>query len=196
MRHDEARRHQVEGLMSSLYQAQDHAARLKQQLDHQADSRLEVRTDESLLQQLNAAQERSAQFDAEHQRDNRLLRALEAQVSHLESQEASAVQDARHKDGELATLRGQMEAMRGEASQKESELVAQQYRISELSDQLNAQKVALDDEQQLLAEGRDIRDVMAARNDSEELHELTVTLGEPGAESKLGRFLTEHLATH
>jgi hypothetical protein len=39
-------------------------------------------------------------------------------------------------------------------------------------------------------------DVMAARNDSEELHELTVTLGEPGAESKLGRFLTEHLATH
>src|SRR6202041_1845038 len=64
----------------------------------------------------------------------------------------------------LATLRGQMEAMRGEASQKESELVAQQYRISELSDQLNAQKVALDDEQQLLAEARDIRAVMAAPN--------------------------------
>lgn len=39
-------------------------------------------------------------------------------------------------------------------------------------------------------------DVIAARNDSDELHEITVPLGEPGGESKLGRFLTEHLATH
>jgi hypothetical protein len=39
-------------------------------------------------------------------------------------------------------------------------------------------------------------DVIAARNDSDEMHEITVPLGEPGGESKLGRFLTEHLATH
>ena len=39
-------------------------------------------------------------------------------------------------------------------------------------------------------------DVMAARNGSQEMHEITVPLGEPGGESKLGRFLTEHLATH
>jgi len=39
-------------------------------------------------------------------------------------------------------------------------------------------------------------DVIAARTGSDELHEMTVPLGEPGGESKLGRFLTEHLATH
>lgn len=39
-------------------------------------------------------------------------------------------------------------------------------------------------------------DVLAVRVDSEELHELTVPLGEPGAESKLGRFLQEHLCTN
>jgi hypothetical protein len=39
-------------------------------------------------------------------------------------------------------------------------------------------------------------DVMAARADSQELHELTVPLTQPGGESKLGRFLIEHLAAH
>jgi hypothetical protein len=39
-------------------------------------------------------------------------------------------------------------------------------------------------------------DVMAARNDSQELHEITVPLAQPGGESKLGRFLSEHLAAH
>ena len=39
-------------------------------------------------------------------------------------------------------------------------------------------------------------EVMAARANSDEVHELTVPLAEPGGESKLGRFLTEHLAGH
>jgi hypothetical protein len=39
-------------------------------------------------------------------------------------------------------------------------------------------------------------EVMAARTNSDEMHEITVPLSEPGGESKLGRFLTEHLATH
>jgi hypothetical protein len=39
-------------------------------------------------------------------------------------------------------------------------------------------------------------EVMAARTNSDEMHEITVLLAEPGGESKLGRFLTEHLATH
>jgi hypothetical protein len=39
-------------------------------------------------------------------------------------------------------------------------------------------------------------DVLAARTDSDELHETRVPLGEPGGESRLGRFLTEHLAAH
>jgi hypothetical protein len=39
-------------------------------------------------------------------------------------------------------------------------------------------------------------EVMAARTNSDEMHEITVPLAEPGGESKLGRVLTEHLATH
>ncbi len=189
VRHDTSRRHQVEGLMSSLYHAQNDAARLKQQLNHAADLQSEAKADASLLQQLNAARERTFQLDAEHQRDVRSLRVFEAQVSKLESENAHAVQDAQYKDSELATLSGQMEAMRADASQKESELVVQQYRITELSDQLSAQKIALDREQQLLAEGRDIRDVMGARN----LHIIDVHDQTAHGESRpFGRiFLTE-----
>ncbi len=187
--HDAVRGHQVEQLKSSLLEAQNNAARLKEQLHHAADPQSEAKPDASLQQQLNAAHERTAQLDAEHQRDIRLLRVLEAQFSQLESQKANAVQDAQNKDSELTTLRGQMEALRADASQKESELVAQQYRISELTDQLSAQKVALDREQQLLAEGRDIRDVMGARN----LHIIDVHDQDAHGESRpFGRiFLTE-----
>jgi hypothetical protein len=39
-------------------------------------------------------------------------------------------------------------------------------------------------------------EAMAARPDADEVHELTVPLDEPGGESKLGRFLTEHLVGH
>jgi hypothetical protein len=39
-------------------------------------------------------------------------------------------------------------------------------------------------------------EVMAARANSDEMHEITVPLAEPGGESKLGRFLIEHLAAH
>jgi hypothetical protein len=188
VRHDAARGHQVEQLRSSLHDAQNDAARLKQQLDHAADPQSESKPDAS-LQQLNAAQQHTAQLDAEHQRDIRSLRVLEAQVAQLESEKASAVQDAQNKDSDLAALRGQMEALRADASQKESDLVAQQYRISELSDQLGAQMVALDREQQLLAEGRDIRDVMGARN----LHIIDVHDQDAHGESRpFGRiFLTE-----
>ena len=189
VRHDAARRHQVEGLTSSLYEAQSDAARLKQQLSHASDPQSEAKPDASLQQQLDAAHERTAQLDAEHQRDVRSLRVLEAQVAQLESEKANVVQDAQNKDSELATLRGQMEALRADASQKEAGLVAQQYRISELSDQLSAQKVALDREQQLLADGRDIRDVMGARN----LHIIDVHDQTAHGESRpFGRiFLTE-----
>ena len=193
VRHDAARGHQVEQLRSSLHDAQNDAARLKQQLNHAADPQSEAKPDASLQQQLNAVQERTTQLDAEHQRDIRSLRVLEVQVSQLESEKTSAIQDAQNdvqnKDSELTTLRGQMEALRADASQKESDLVAQQYRISELSDQMSAQKVALDREQQLLADGRDIRDVMAARN----LHIIDVHDQDAHGESRpFGRiFLTE-----
>jgi hypothetical protein len=190
VRHDAARGRQLEQLRSSLHEAQNNAARLKLQLDHTADPQSEAKPDASLQQQLNAAHERTAQLDAEHQRDIRSLRVLEAQVLQLESEKTSAIQDAQNaKDSELTTLRGQMEALRADASQKESDLVTQQYRISELSDQLSAQKVALDREQQLLAEGRDIRDVMAARN----LHIIDVHDQDAHGESRpFGRiFLTE-----
>lgn len=38
-----------------------------------------------------------------------------------------------------------------------------------------------------------VADVIAARLESDEIHELSVGFSEPGAESKLGRFLVEHL---
>ncbi|HMI85977.1 MAG TPA: hypothetical protein VK550_17890 [Polyangiaceae bacterium] len=37
-------------------------------------------------------------------------------------------------------------------------------------------------------------EVTAARTNSDELHELAIPLNQPGGESQLGRFLTDHLA--
>jgi len=189
VRRDAARRHQVEGLTSSLHEAQNDAARVRQQIDHDRDPQSGATPDASLQQQLEAAHERSVRLDAEHQRDIQELRVLESQVAQLESEKANAVQKVQNKEGEVTALRGQMEALQADASQKEADLTAQQYRISELSDQLTAQKVALDREQQLLAEGRDIRDVMGARN----LHIIDVHDQDAHGESRpFGRiFLTE-----
>jgi len=36
-------------------------------------------------------------------------------------------------------------------------------------------------------------DAVAARGDSEEIHEMSTSFGEPGAESVLGRFLSDHV---
>src|SRR5438034_6073209 len=52
----------------------------------------------------------------------------------------------------------------GATADKEAQLLASQLQITEFSNQLKGQEAALEREQELLSAGRDIRDVMGARN--------------------------------
>jgi hypothetical protein len=50
------------------------------------------------------------------------------------------------------------------ADARQADLVAARHQVSVLADQLKAQQGVIDQEGQLLAEGRDVRDLMGARN--------------------------------
>ncbi len=107
---------------------------------------------------------------------NEMQRELEQSrhtAESLQSAEA-ALKDSRSR---LAELEGQIQAkerqladatteatdLRQRQNDSVASLVAQQSRISELSEQIRTEKAAADMERQLLAAGRDVRDIMGAR---------------------------------
>jgi hypothetical protein len=100
--------------------------------------------------------------------------------------------DQRGKENEalLAQTRGDLEKLRAEHSHTTAGLVASQREVDDLSRRLQAQGEGLDRERDLLAEGRDIRDLMGARN----LHIIDVYDSDPKGKNRksFGRvFFTE-----
>ncbi len=190
VRRDVAQRREMKQLRADLLQAHDAAARLRQKLDQTERTQSDAMSNTvHLQQQLAAARDRAARLEAERDQNANAIRSLEAHVAQLSSDRAALGQRAGATDSELANVRGQLEKVRAAASDKEAQLTAQQYRVAELSDQLNVQKAALEREQQLLAAGRDVRDLMGARN----LHIIDVHDRDARGEARpFGRiFLTE-----
>ncbi len=64
----------------------------------------------------------------------------------------------------VANVRGDLEREQSGSAQKQAALVEAQLKIRELSDQLAQNSRALDRERDLLTAGRDVRELMAARN--------------------------------
>ena len=101
---------------------------------------------------------------------DRLERAKEEQLAlgaQLSSAKAQAVEsDSRSQEsGRLAAeLKNELDSVRASQSASEASLAAQQSRIRELSEKLAAQSVLIDRERELLASGKEIRDLMGARN--------------------------------
>jgi hypothetical protein len=190
VRHDREQRQEAERLRKDLRQTQTAEATIEQQL-REAERLHSDSTPEfvRLEKELSVAKQRAAQLEDEHRKDINAIQGLESRVGELASDKSALAQHAGSADSELTKLRQDLEQMRTAASNKETQLVAQQYRINELSEHLESQKTTIDREQQLLAAGRDVRDLMTARN----LHIIDVHDQDAHGESRpFGRiFLTE-----
>jgi hypothetical protein len=97
---------------------------------------------------------------------------------------------SRQTDRSLATVVADMEKLRSERDNHVASLVAQEVRIRDLIDELNGQKAAVEQERQLTAVAKDVRELMGARN----LHIIDVfdADGRGRAKKSFGRvFYTE-----
>ena len=193
VRYDVARKHEIEKLQSDLIRTREDAAQLRENL--KATTQPEARTTtttadtERLEQQLADATGQVAHLNGQHQQDLAAIHLLEIRIEQTASERTMLAQQTDSTNAELATLRGQVGQLRNAAADKEARLLSSQLQITELSNQLKGQESALEREQELLSAGRDIRDVMAARN----LHIIDVHDMDARGESRpFGRiFLTE-----
>jgi hypothetical protein len=106
------------------------------------------------------------------------------------SRNAELLDESRNQEKLLTEARGEASRMSQLRVNDEASLVEQQARITELSDKLRIASATLDMERQLAAAGRDVRELMAAR----QLHVIDVRDTYPGGEPSkaFGRvFLTE-----
>jgi hypothetical protein len=159
-----------------------------------AQLREEVRDGELIQAKLETAL-RGAQMD--RQRIEQQLNEAEQRANTLQESTVVAAQ-------EISTLQSQLEAARTDESQVAGQLATFQTSTSDaqaelalveaenkgLHDKLDAQSVSVDRERELMADGREIRDLIAARN----LHIIDVydTSGEGQTQKSFGRvFYTE-----
>lgn len=116
------------------------------------------------------------QLEAQTRKINEMQRDLEQSKRTAESLQTTeaALKDSRSRltelEGQIQAKERQLAGATAEAAdlrQRQNDsvvsLVAQQARISELSEQIRTEKAAADMERQLLAAGRDVRDIMGAR---------------------------------
>jgi hypothetical protein len=133
-----------------------------------------------LTAKLNAEQFRSAALDAalmkkdgevtETQRERLLVQdQLEAQKE--ETRRAQSLLDAKNE---------QLKQLEAANTTDSSTLVALRYEVRDLTEKLNDKTQSLDRERQLLANGRDVRDIIGARN----LHIIDVYDTDPGGKTR------------
>jgi hypothetical protein len=189
-RYNTAQKREIEGLRADLSQTRDGAGQLQNKLSAATDTESRVATTtERLEQQLADAAARATLLDSQHEQDLAVIQGLQTRIDQLSAEDSAVAERASSDDAELVSLRAQLQDVRGAAADKEAQLVAFEYQVTQLSNQLKGQQSALQREQQLLAAGRDIRDLMGARN----LHIIDVHDMDARGESRpFGRiFLTE-----
>ena len=144
-----------------------------------------LKTDLAAARKLNVTQaatvaalerDRSAAVDRSRTIDQ-LLQASQKQSRELQQELAQARLDSTDAQQRFTAelrkseeLNNELTLLRDAHAQDQASAVAAQFRIQEVSDQIKLQTAALEHERELLAAGRDIRDVMSARN----LHILDV----------------------
>jgi hypothetical protein len=190
VRHDVTRTQEIDKLRSDLLRARGDNAQLQENLRAAKQTQTSATTVTAQLeQQLADATAQVARLNFQHEQDLATIDSLQVRIEQVTSDNNALAQRVNGRDAQLADLRGQLQQVRAAAADKEARLVAAQVRMAGLSDQLKAQESALEREQQLLGAGRDIRDVVAARN----LHIIDVHDMDARGESRpFGRiFLTE-----
>jgi hypothetical protein len=127
--------------------------------------------DEADTKAIEALQEKLSGTTAELQKTQYSLKVYEAgqsalleKVSEKNGQIATLQSQAQGNEQSANRLRTQVAQLQERVADGQAALAVNQLRIRDLNDQLAAQTASLDRERQMLAIGRDVRDLMGARN--------------------------------
>jgi len=141
-------------------------------------------------QAIDAAKELAKDLREERQRSAKLGAALSAKEHALMDSENERValrqqldletEESHRTQSLLAAKLEDLSRMESAKVNDSNELVALRYRVQDLTEKLNDQKQSLDRERQLLASGRDIRDIIGARS----LHIIDVYDTDPEGRTK------------
>jgi hypothetical protein len=117
-----------------------------------------------LLSDLRTEKQRAARLDsALTEKDRELTKSETAGASAQEQLDAQS-DDLRRTQELLAAKTDQLNQVQAARLTDSATMVALQYQVQDLTQKLNDQKDSVDRERQLLANGRDIRDIIGARN--------------------------------
>jgi hypothetical protein len=117
-----------------------------------------------LVSNLQAEKQRGAGLEAELTDKNRELVDSESARSLLQQKVDSESQELQSTRALLSARTDELKQMEAVKTSDSSTVTALQYQVQELTERLNNQAQSLDRERQLLANGRDIRDIIGARN--------------------------------
>ena len=117
-----------------------------------------------LTNDLQAEKKSAAQLDSALTDRDRRLAESEGARALLQQQVDTRTQDLDSTRALLAAKTDELKQVEAAKQSDSNSLVALQYQVQELTEKLNNQTQSLDRERQLLANGRDIRDIIGARN--------------------------------
>jgi hypothetical protein len=129
-------------------------------------SRERVTTDprNELAGKLNAEQLRSASLQAALSREDVEAAEAQRQVVLIEQQWAAQKEETRRIQALLDAKTNQLTQLEAANAADPNTLVALRYQVQDLTEKLNTENQSLDRERELLTSGRDIRDIIGARN--------------------------------
>jgi hypothetical protein len=129
---------------------------------------------------LRAEKQRTTQLYARLSARDQELSESQQERLRLQQQFDAQTEEVRSTESLLATKAEQLKQMEMAKANDSDAVVALRYQVQDLTERLNEEKNSLDRERQLLASGRDIRDIIGARN----LHIIDVYDTDPDGNTK------------
>jgi hypothetical protein len=117
-----------------------------------------------LVSDLRAEKQRAAKIDSALSDKARELEESESARTQAQEEYDRQSDELRRTQALLAAKTDQLNQMQAAKSDDSTTMAALQYEVQDLTQKLTDQKDSLDRERQLLASGRDIRDIVGARN--------------------------------
>ncbi len=117
-----------------------------------------------LVGDLRAEKQHSDKLDATLRAKDRKLMEIERQGLLLRRQLEAETEESRRTQSLLAAKTEELTQLEAAKSNDSTTVVALQYQVQDLTERLSEQKQSRDRERQLLASGREIRDIIGARN--------------------------------
>jgi hypothetical protein len=168
------------GTASSTPAIQDTETATMAQKRAEALTQTEVGRNSQLTDKLREEKQRNARLDAALTAKGQELIELEHSRLALQNKLDAETEESRRQQSLVAAKAEQLTQMEATKANDLNMLVALRYQVQDLAEKLKEQKQSLDRERQLLASGRDIRDIIGARN----LHIIDVYDTDPEGNTK------------